>query len=101
MREEVNKEGGSATHQLSRPNGNACAAQRTGSKNSGWNSRRTILSLTYNAGLRVSELIGLALEDLKMPTLDEVHIIGKGRRERILTLADARSLRYPTKWCIG
>ena len=26
------------------------------------------------------------LEDLKMPTLDEVHVIGKGRRERILPL---------------
>ena len=29
---------------------------------------------------------GLALDDLKMPALDEVHIIGKGRRERILPL---------------
>ena len=47
---------------------------------------RAMLCLTYNAGLRVSELVGLALEDLKMPTLDEVHIIGKGRRERILPL---------------
>ena len=43
-----------------------------------------MLCLTYNAGLRVSELVGLALDDLKMPGLDEVHIIGKGRRERIL-----------------
>ncbi len=47
---------------------------------------RAMLCLTYNAGLRVSELVGLALEDLKMPTLDEVRIIGKGRRERILPL---------------
>ena len=47
---------------------------------------RAMLCLTYNAGLRVSELVGLALDDLKMPTLDEVHIIGKGRRERILPL---------------
>ena len=45
-----------------------------------------MLCLTYNAGLRVSELVGLALENLKMPTLDEVHIIGKGRRERVLPL---------------
>ena len=47
---------------------------------------RAMLCLTYNAGLRVSELVGLALDDLKMPALDEVHIIGNGRRERILPL---------------
>ena len=47
---------------------------------------RAMLCLTCNAGLRVSELVGLALEDLKMPNLDEVHIIGKGRRQRILPL---------------
>ena len=47
---------------------------------------RAMLCLTYNAGLRVSELVGLALDDLKMPALDEVRIIGKGRRERILPL---------------
>ena len=47
---------------------------------------RAMLCIVYNAGLRVSELVGLALEDLKMPALDEVHIIGKGRRERILPL---------------
>ena len=47
---------------------------------------RAMLCLTYNAGLRVSELVGLALDDVKRPALDEVHIIGKGRRERILPL---------------
>ena len=47
---------------------------------------RAMLCLTYNAGLRVSELVGLVLEYLKMPTLNEVHVIGKGRRERILPL---------------
>ena len=47
---------------------------------------RAMLCLTYNAGLRVSELVGLALDDLRMPALDEVHVIGKGRRERILPL---------------
>ncbi len=47
---------------------------------------RAMLCLAYNAGLRVSELVGLALDDLKMPALDEVHIIGKGRRHRILPL---------------
>ena len=47
---------------------------------------RAMLCLTYNAGLRLSELVGLALDDLKMPTLDEMHVIGKGRRHRILPL---------------
>ena len=47
---------------------------------------RAMLCLTYNAGLRVSELVGLALDDLRMPALDEVHVIGKGRRERVLPL---------------
>ena len=45
-----------------------------------------MLVLTYNAGLRVSELLGLALEDLKRPPLDEVRINGNGRQERILPL---------------
>jgi len=47
---------------------------------------RAMLCLTYNTGLRVSELVGLALDDLRMPALDEVRVIGKGRRERILPL---------------
>ncbi len=47
---------------------------------------RAMLCLTYNAGLRVSELVGLSLDGLKMPTLEQVHIIGKGRRQRILPL---------------
>ena len=47
---------------------------------------RAMPCLAYNAGLRVSELVGLALDDLKIPALDDVHIISKGRRERILPL---------------
>ena len=45
-----------------------------------------MLHLSYAAGLRVSELIGLACEDLKRPHLDTVRVIGKGRRERELPL---------------
>ena len=47
---------------------------------------RAMLCLTYNAGLRVSELIGLALEDLQTPALDSVRVLGKGRRGRVLPL---------------
>lgn len=44
---------------------------------------RAMLLLTYAAGLRVSEVIGLKLEDLGQ-NLMTVHVMGKGRRERVL-----------------
>ena len=47
---------------------------------------RAMLHLTYAAGLRVSELIGLMCEDLARPHLDTVRVTGKGRRERVLPL---------------
>ena len=47
---------------------------------------RAMLCLAYNAGLRVSELVGLALEDLRAPALDSIRIMGKGRRGRVLPL---------------
>ena len=47
---------------------------------------RAMLHLAYAAGLRVSELVGVMLEDLGQPGLDTVRIMGKGRRERILPL---------------
>lgn len=47
---------------------------------------RAMLHLTYAAGLRVSELVGLACHDLSEPHLDTVHVLGKGRRERKLPL---------------
>ena len=45
-----------------------------------------MLCLAYNAGLRVSELVGLALDDLQAPGLDRIRILGKGRRGRVLPL---------------
>ena len=47
---------------------------------------RAMLCLTYNAGLRVSELVGLALDDLTAPGLDHIRVLGKGRRGRVLPL---------------
>ena len=44
-----------------------------------------MLHLAFAAGMRVSELIGLRLDQIDRP-LSTVHIIGKGRRERILPL---------------
>ena len=46
---------------------------------------RAMLHLTYTAALRVSELTNLKCKDLHH-NLDSVHIMGKGRRERVLPL---------------
>jgi site-specific recombinase XerD len=47
---------------------------------------RAMLHLTYAAGLRVSELLSLRLEDFSDRSLSMVRILGKGRRERVLPL---------------
>jgi len=47
---------------------------------------RAMLHLTYACGLRVSELLSLRLTDFPERSLATVHIIGKGRRERVLPL---------------
>ncbi len=47
---------------------------------------RAMLCLAYNAGLRVSELVGLGLDDVRIPQLDEIRVMGKGRRARVLPL---------------
>jgi integrase/recombinase XerD len=47
---------------------------------------RAMLHLAFAAGLRVSELVGLRLDQLEQPTLSSIHVLGKGRRERVLPL---------------
>jgi integrase/recombinase XerD len=47
---------------------------------------RAMLYLCFAAGLRVSELIGIHLEDLKLQPDPSVLIHGKGRRQRCLPL---------------
>ena len=47
---------------------------------------RAMLHLTYAAGLRASELLSLRLTDFPDRSLATVHIVGKGRRERVLPL---------------
>jgi site-specific recombinase XerD len=47
---------------------------------------RAMLHLTYAAGLRASELLSLRLTDFPERSLATIHIIGKGRRERVLPL---------------
>ena len=47
---------------------------------------RAMLHLAYAGGLRVSELIGLQLDDLTLHPQPMIHVMGKGRRERVLPL---------------
>jgi site-specific recombinase XerD len=56
---------------------------------------RAMLHLAYAGGLRVSELVGLSLADLVLHPQPTIHVMGKGRRERILPLwkETARALR--------
>jgi site-specific recombinase XerD len=45
-----------------------------------------MLHLAYAGGLRVSELVTLQLRDFPDRSLSTMHIMGKGRRERVLPL---------------
>jgi site-specific recombinase XerD len=55
---------------------------------SGWKGirDRAMLHVCYGGGLRVSELIGLRLDDLQLQAQPSVLVHGKGRRERCLPL---------------
>ena len=56
---------------------------------------RAMLHLCFACGLRVSELVGLQFGSVSLASTPSVHIIGKGRRERVLPLwrETARDLR--------
>lgn len=47
---------------------------------------RAMLHLAFAAGLRVSELVGLRLDQLDQRNWASIHVMGKGRRERVLPL---------------
>src|SRR5215475_10910666 len=47
---------------------------------------RAMLHLAFAAGMRVSELVGTRLDQIDRQTMASVHIMGKGRRERVLPL---------------
>jgi integrase/recombinase XerC len=57
---------------------------------------RAILETLYSAGLRVSELVGLELDDLDL-TDGVATVRGKGRRERLALIGDAAK-RAITSW---
>ena len=47
---------------------------------------RAMIYLCFAAGLRVSELVGLCLNQLELGSQPTIHVIGKGRKERVLPL---------------
>ena len=47
---------------------------------------RAMLHVVYAGGLRVSELIGLRVADVALQPQASIHVLGKGRRERMLPL---------------
>jgi integrase/recombinase XerD len=47
---------------------------------------RAMLHLAFAAGLRVSELVGLRVDQFDARAPASIHIMGKGRRERVLPL---------------
>ena len=61
---------------------------------------RAMLHLCFAAGLRVSELVGLPLENLSLQGTPGIRVLGKGRKERCLPLwkETATDLRA---WQIG
>lgn len=56
---------------------------------------RAMLHVAFAAGLRVSELVGLGLDDVVLQPQPAIHVRGKGRRERTLPLwkATTKALR--------
>lgn len=47
---------------------------------------RAMLHVAYTAGLRVSELVGLRVDDITLGSVVSIRIRGKGRKERVLPL---------------
>ncbi|HVO35358.1 MAG TPA: tyrosine recombinase XerC [Gemmatimonadales bacterium] len=61
----------------------ALAEQRSGANTFRPVRDRAIVELFYSTGMRLSELVGLDLDDLDLVS-DQVRVRGKGRKERIL-----------------
>ena len=53
---------------------------------------RAMLHVAVCAGLRVSELTGLKIDDIDLPSMS-IRVLGKGRRERTLPAGGSRAAR--------
>jgi site-specific recombinase XerD len=53
-----------------------------------WSGRRdaVLLATAYNTGARVSELVGLQIQDVLLDRQAAVHLHGKGRKQRVIPL---------------
>lgn len=53
-----------------------------------WSGRRdaVLLATAYNSGARVSELVGLQVQDVLLDRQTAVHLHGKGRKQRVIPL---------------
>ncbi len=60
---------------------------------------RAMLELLYGSGLRVSELVGLGVKDVKMD-MQVLRVWGKGRKERIVPFGD-KSREALKKYLVG
>lgn len=63
---------------------------------------RAMLHLAFAGGLRVSELVGLHVDELVLQPQAAVHVRGKGRRERVLPLWKTTVLPCGPGWhCVA
>jgi len=57
---------------------------------------RALIGVLYGCGLRVSEAVGLDLEDVDLEAR-ELRVLGKGRKERIVPIPD-KAARWLAEW---
>jgi integrase/recombinase XerD len=63
---------------------------------------RALLTVLYNTGARVSEIIGVRIKDVILDTSPSVHIMGKGRKQRSVPLwRSTASVMRAWKRCLG
>ncbi|MES2208990.1 MAG: site-specific tyrosine recombinase XerD [Chloroflexota bacterium] len=78
---------------------NRSAGGAAGSSSPGALRDRALIELLYAAGLRISEALGLDLEDLSLDG-GFVRVIGKGDKERLVPVGDI-ALAVLTDWIAG
>ena len=59
-----------------------------------------LLATLFNTGARVGEIVALCVADLRLDTPAQVHLHGKGRKERVC-VADREKTRFPAQASTG